>query len=104
MMDYETGEHSREKDYTKPYLSGFPGPVNLGNPEEISILEIAKKIVAISGSRSDIIFRKLPEDDPHRRCPDITKAKQLLKWKPSVRLDEGLVKTIEYFSKRLKKK
>ncbi len=101
MMDYETGEHARETDYTKPYLSGLPGPLNLGNPAETPILAIARKIVEISGSTSTIEFRPLPEDDPRRRCPDIARARDLLDWEPSVSLEEGLPETIDYFRKEL---
>jgi len=101
-MDYETGEYKKESDYTKPYVSGFPGPINLGNPEEVTILSIAKKIVDICGSKSKIIFRGLPEDDPKRRCPDISMAKRYLKWQPYVSLDEGLKRAIEYFKKTIR--
>ncbi len=101
MMDCETGERVRERDYTKQYLSGFPGPVNLGNPHEVSILSIAQKVVEMSGSGSEIVFHPLPEDDPKRRCPDIVKARVNLGWQPSVQLDEGLEKTIRYFKKKV---
>jgi UDP-glucuronate decarboxylase len=100
MMDYETGERSREHDYTKQYPSGFPGPVNLGNPHEVSILSIARRVVEMSGSRSEIVFHPLPEDDPKRRCPDIARAKTFLEWQPFVSLDKGLEKTIEYFREK----
>ena len=100
MMDYETEEHTREHDYTKRYLSGFPGPVNLGNPYEVSILSIARMAVEMSDSRSEIVFHPLPEDDPKRRCPDITRAKTFLEWEPFVSLDKGLQKTIEYFREK----
>lgn len=76
----------------------FPGPINLGNPNEITILELAKKIIAITKSASKIDFQKLPKDDPLQRCPDISLAKKKLNFAPSVGLDEGLKKTIEYFS------
>jgi UDP-glucuronate decarboxylase len=99
MMDYETGEHTREKDYTKAHLSGFPGPLNLGNPGEVTILALAKQIIGLCGSQSEIIFNNLPDDDPRRRCPDIGKAKEHLEWHPTVPLDEGLEKTIGYFVK-----
>jgi len=99
MMDYETGTCKKESDYTKPFLSGFPGPINLGNPGEVSILTIAKKIIALCGSRSKVVFQKLPDDDPQRRSPDIGRAKEYLKWQPQVSLDEGLKRTIEYFQK-----
>jgi len=75
----------------------FTGPVNLGNPEEISILELAEKIIKLSGSSSNIVFRPLPQDDPKQRCPDISLAKEKLNWKPTVAFDEGLMRTIEYF-------
>jgi len=97
MMDYETGEQKRERNYTKSYISGLPGPLNLGNPHEVSIRTIAGMIVSISESSSEIIFEDLPEDDPRRRCPDISKAEKLLQWKPKIPLDEGLRKTIDYF-------
>jgi UDP-glucuronate decarboxylase len=97
MMDYQTGDYMRERDYTKPGLSGFPGPLNLGNPHEVSVLDIARLIVDISRSSSEIVFEDLPEDDPKRRCPDITKAKSLLNWEPVATLEQGLQKTIEYF-------
>ena len=99
MMDYERGGQKREQDYTKPYLSGFPGPINLGNPHELSVASIAEKIIHLTNSKSELIFDRLPEDDPRRRLPDISKATELLKWEPLTGLDEGLRKTIEYFEK-----
>ena len=101
MMDYETGAEKRGKDYTQSYLSGFPGPINLGNPHESSVASVAKKIIRLIGSKSKLVFEKLPEDDPKRRCPDITKAERILKWKPHTEIDDGLKKTIEYFSKKI---
>ncbi len=97
MMDYETGSQKKSRDYTKPHLSGFPGPINIGNPQEVTIREIAEKVVKLAKSKSKIVYEDLPEDDPRRRCPDITKAKQLLDWTPDITLDDGLKKTIEYF-------
>lgn len=76
---------------------GFPGPVNLGNPEEMSILELARKIISLTGSCSRIIFRPLPQDDPLRRRPDITLARRKLGWAPRVPLEEGLSLTAAYF-------
>jgi UDP-glucuronate decarboxylase len=99
MMDYEKGEQKREQDYTKPYLSGLPGPINLGNPDEVSIASIAEKIILLTNSKSELVFHKLPEDDPRRRSPDISKATEFLEWEPHTMLDEGLVKTIEYFAR-----
>lgn len=75
----------------------FIGPVNLGNPGEFTILELAQKILDITGSRSKIVFEPLPQDDPAQRQPDITLAKTRLGWEPEIDLGEGLVKTIEYF-------
>ncbi len=82
-------------------LDDFVGPVNLGNPDEFTILELAKKIVKITNSKSKIVFKPLPQDDPMQRRPDISLAKEKLKWQPTVKLDQGLKKTIEYFDKIL---
>jgi UDP-glucuronate decarboxylase len=76
---------------------GLVGPVNLGNPMEFSILELAQKIIRITQSKSKIVFNPLPQDDPLQRRPDIGLAKEKLKWSPLVQLDEGLAKTAEYF-------
>jgi UDP-glucuronate decarboxylase len=82
---------------------GFIGPVNLGNPVENTILEFAEKIIGITGSRSKIINKPLPEDDPKQRQPDISLATEKLGWKPLVDLDTGLRRTAGYFTGRLKK-
>lgn len=100
MMDYEMGVFERNEDYTRPCLSGFHGPINLGNPEEVSVLLLAERIISMVGSRSKIRFEGLPEDDPKRRCPDITKAAEALDWRPLVPLEEGLRKTFDYFVKK----
>lgn len=76
-------------------------PLNIGNPDEITVLDLAKEIIELSGSRSNIIFRELPVDDPKVRQPDITKAKQVLRWEPRVARKEGLRRTLEYFRKKL---
>jgi len=76
---------------------GFTGPVNLGNPVEFTILELAEKIVAMTGSKSKISFKPLPSDDPRQRQPDVTLANEKLGWNPDIKLEEGLKKTIEYF-------
>jgi len=76
-------------------------PVNLGNPSEFSMVELANRVIAISGSKSRIKFEDLPEDDPKQRKPDIQKAKALLDWQPSVELDKGIEKTMSYFKKVL---
>jgi len=75
----------------------FIGPVNLGSPDEFTILELAEKTIEITGSRSRIVFGPLPQDDPFQRQPDISMAKEKLSWSPHVSLEEGLAKTIEYF-------
>lgn len=75
----------------------FPGPINLGNPHEFTIRELAEKIIVLTGSCSRLIFKPLPQDDPRQRRPDITLARQHLGWEPTVQLEEGLMKTIEYF-------
>lgn len=75
--------------------------INIGNPDEYTILDFAKKIQAITGTSSEIVFEELPQDDPKQRKPDITKAKELLAWQPTVTLEEGLAKTIEYFKMEL---
>ncbi|MEW6619793.1 MAG: UDP-glucuronic acid decarboxylase family protein [bacterium] len=76
-------------------------PVNLGNPQEMTILEFAQKIIEITNSKSEIIYKPLPTDDPKQRRPDITKAKTLLGWEPKINFDEGMIKTINWFKKRL---
>jgi dTDP-glucose 4,6-dehydratase len=77
--------------------SDIHDPVNIGNPIELNMLELAEKIIEITGSKSSIEYRELPKDDPKRRKPDITRAKNLLKWEPEVGLEEGLRETIKYF-------
>ncbi len=79
--------------------NGFTGPINLGNPVEVSIIDLAKLIIDLIGSKSKTTFKPLPEDDPERRMPDITLAKKKLRWKPKVDLEMGLLKTIEYFER-----
>jgi len=81
----------------KLMMSGYSDPVNLGNPHEIAILDFARAIIKITGSKSGITFKNLPIDDPKVRRPDITRAREILGWEPKVGLEEGLVKTIEYF-------
>jgi len=82
--------------------SNYHLPVNLGNPYEMTVLDFAKKVLELTGSKSSIIFRPLPQDDPQVRQPDISKAKEILDWEPKVLLDEGLIKTIQYFRERLR--
>jgi len=104
---YGEGLQTRSFCYVDDLISGvlsmmksaddFIGPVNLGNPAEFSILELAKKIVEMTGSKSKIVYKPLPGDDPKQRKPDISLAKEKLDWMPSVTLEDGLNKTIAYF-------
>ncbi len=107
---YGDGSQTRSFCYVDDLIDGlvrmmasenFTGPVNLGNPEEFTILELAKKIIAMTGSRSKIVFKALPSDDPTQRQPDIGLAKQKLGWQPKVTVDEGFNTTIDYFRKEL---
>jgi len=82
-------------------FSAHPGPVNIGNPDEMTMLELAKVIVEMTGSKSEITFRPLPEDDPKIRQPDITLANELLDWSPKITLEDGLTRTIAYFKQAL---
>ncbi len=88
----------------KLLLSKEHNPINIGNPTELTINQIAKTIIKLTNSKSKIIYNPLPQDDPVRRRPDISKAKKILKWEPKVSLEEGLNKTILYFSKKIKQK
>jgi nucleoside-diphosphate-sugar epimerase len=76
-------------------------PVNIGNPQEITILEFAERIRSLLTSDVPIVFKPLPQDDPKQRCPDISKAKRLLGWEPKVNLDDGLRRTLEFFRKQV---
>ncbi len=109
---YGDGSQTRSFCYVSDLIEGAYkminsdsiGPVNLGNPVELSMLELAQKIRSIVGSRSEIVFRPLPADDPRQRKPDITLAKEKLAWEPKVSFDEGLKQTVEYFRKILSEK
>lgn len=104
---YGDGHQTRSFQYIDDLVEGmlrmmntaddFTGPVNIGNPHEFSILELAEKIIRLTDSRSKIIFRPLPFDDPKQRKPDITLAKEILEWQPTIQLEEGLNRMIEYF-------
>ncbi|MDH4029084.1 MAG: SDR family oxidoreductase, partial [Nitrospirota bacterium] len=104
---YGDGSQTRSFCYVDDLIEGFlklmgtpddfTGPVNLGNPNEFTILELANKVIELTRSKSKIILKPLPHDDPTQRQPDIKLAKRVLKWKPEVRLEAGLKKTIEYF-------
>ncbi len=87
--------------YKMMNFEGWTGPVNLGNPGEFTIKELAEKIIGLTDSNSKIVYKKLPQDDPKQRKPDISLAKEKLDWQPQVQLKEGLEKTIEYFRKVL---
>jgi UDP-glucuronate decarboxylase len=103
---YGDGEQTRSFCYVSDLVEGivgmmetedFHGPVNLGNPEEYRVLDLAQWIIELTGSRSAIDFHPLPEDDPRQRRPDITLARERLGWAPTVRVEEGLRRTIDYF-------
>lgn len=106
---YGDGQQTRSFCYVDDLIEGmirlmdsrddFTGPVNIGNPGEFTILELAQQVIRLTGSRSEITFHPLPQDDPLQRQPDITLAKKELDWEPTVPLEAGLVKTIEYFRK-----
>ena len=107
---YGEGSQTRSFCYVTDLISGlvammeqedFTGPVNIGNPGEFSIMELAQKVIALTGSASEISHNPLPQDDPVHRCPDISLANKHLQWKPQTSLDEGLKKTILYFQKVL---
>lgn len=85
----------------KLLMSDITEPVNIGNPDEITMLDLAKEIIALTNSNSKIIFKDLPEDDPKVRQPDISNARKLLKWEPRYNRQEGLIKTIKYFKEKL---
>ena len=104
---YGEGQQTRSFCYVSDLIAGFlklmdtpddfTGPVNLGNPGEFTIRELAEKVIALTGSKSQLVFQPLPSDDPVQRCPDIALAKEKLGWAPSIPLEEGLIKTIAYF-------
>ena len=106
---YGKGEQTRSFGYIDDLVRGLHRllevehhlPVNLGNPHEMTVLEFAKKIIGLTGSKSEIVYQPLPQDDPQVRQPDITKARQLLGWEPQVHVDEGLKQTIKFFRERL---
>ena len=85
----------------KLMAADFHEPVNLGNPSEVTILEFAKEILKLSGSKSQVIYKPLPEDDPKVRQPDISRARKLLGWEPKIDRHEGLARTLEYFQKKV---
>ncbi len=104
---YGDGSQTRSFCYVDDLVTGLirlmrteddcTGPVNLGNPNEFQIKQLAERVLALVGSRSNIIYKELPQDDPQQRRPDITLAKARLNWQPSIALDDGLFRTVEYF-------
>ena len=107
---YGEGQQTRSFCYIDDLVDGLVrmmnqdktvGPINIGNPDEFTIMELAEKVIALTGSRSKIIHKDLPSDDPKQRKPDIRKAKKVLGWEPKVSLNEGLKLTIAYFDKTL---
>ena len=108
---YGDGRQTRAFCYVDDLIEGLVGlmatseevvgPINIGNPNEVAVLELAKLIIRLTGSRSTIVHRPLPQDDPLQRCPDITRIRDLLGWEPKVGLEQGLQRTVEYFSRTL---
>ena len=107
---YGDGKQTRSFCYVNDLVSGLImmmnqkkslGPLNMGNPEEVTIFDLANEIVQLTSSKSEITYKPLPEDDPIQRQPDITLAKKILGWEPQVNRDIGMTKTIEYFTKQL---
>jgi UDP-glucuronate decarboxylase len=108
---YGTGEQTRSFCYVDDLIeallafmdapSGVSGPINLGNPEEFTVLELAELVIELTGSRSHLMFLGLPHDDPTQRCPDIGRARRELGWQPRVPLRDGLIHTINYFDQVL---
>jgi UDP-glucuronate decarboxylase len=109
---YGDGDQTRSFCYVDDLIEGlvmmmdtpddFSGPVNMGNPGEFTIRQLAEKVIDMTGSRSKLVFHPLPSDDPRQRCPDISLARHKLGWEPKIRLEEGLVNTISYFDNILK--
>ena len=107
---YGEGQQTRSFCYVDDLIEGFVrlmnqdeavGPMNIGNPNEFTILELAEKVLQITGSKSKIIFEPMPEDDPKQRKPDITQANSTLGWEPKIQLEEGLKNTIAYFKEQV---
>jgi len=105
------GTQSRSFQYIDDLIEGmirmmnnkvnFIGPVNLGNPNEFTILQLAEKTIGMTGSKSRLIYKDLPSDDPKQRCPEISLAREMLGWQPRIQLEQGLQKTIEYFKDKI---
>jgi nucleoside-diphosphate-sugar epimerase len=108
---YGRGQQTRSFCYVSDTLEGIlrlmhsreAGPLNIGNPDEVTILEVAREMIALTGSRSRIVYRPLPQDDPQMRRPDISKASRILQWRPTVSRAEGLRLALPYFEAELRK-
>lgn len=108
---YGDGSQTRSFCYVSDLIEGFVrmmnlkdtmvGPINLGNPNEFSMIELAETVIRLTNSKSGIVFKDLPQDDPKQRKPDITLARDLLDWSPKIQLEEGVLKTIDYFKRRI---
>jgi UDP-glucuronate decarboxylase len=107
---YGEGQQTRSFCYVDDLIEGFVrlmnqdqtiGPINLGNPNEFTILELAQKVIEMTGSQSKIVYRPMPQDDPKPRKPDISQARKVLGWEPEIQLEAGLKKTIEYFARQI---
>jgi dTDP-glucose 4,6-dehydratase len=106
---FGSGQQTRSFCYVSDLVDGIlrlaesteNDPVNIGNPHEMSITEIAERIIRMTGSKSRLVYRPLPVDDPRQRQPDITRARTLLGWEPKVGIEEGLTKTLAYFRKKV---
>ena len=110
---YGDGNQTRSFCFVSDLIDGFismmnsssdiTGPINLGNPNEFTMLELAQKVISLTNSKSELQFLPLPSDDPKQRKPDISLAQKLLKFNPKVQLEEGLIKTISEFDQRISK-
>jgi len=106
---FGSGSQTRSFTYVSDLVGGIlrlmesntNDPVNIGNPHEVTIEEIARTIITLTGSRSRIVYKPLPVDDPRQRRPDITRARTILGWEPKIGLEEGLLKTVDYFKAKL---
>lgn len=109
---YGDGSQTRSFCYVDDLIEGmirlmntpadFTGPVNIGNPGEFTMLQLAERVIALTGSKSELVFHPLPQDDPRQRRPDISLAREVLDWQPTIALEQGLQKTIDYFRKVVK--
>ena len=108
---YGSGEQTRSFCFVDDMIEAFVrfmaappevcGPINLGNPHEVTMLDLAERVLALTGSKSKLVFKPLPEDDPRQRCPDIGLAKSTLDWEPKVGLEDGLARTVAYFREQV---